>query len=120
METIKHLTQVQIRSFREDGYLVVESLFSPEEVRELVDNFMQMHREVRSQAASSLRIPRRRWRHTQALPAHDAPAQGKRVGLRYLLDDRLDAVLTGLFGEEVRIEESAGGGPCGSEDAGVH
>jgi hypothetical protein len=43
VETINHLTQEQIRSFREDGYLVVESLFSPEEVRELVDNFMQMH-----------------------------------------------------------------------------
>jgi phytanoyl-CoA hydroxylase len=40
--TMNHLTREQIRSFREDGYLVVESLFSPEEVRELVDNFMRM------------------------------------------------------------------------------
>jgi phytanoyl-CoA hydroxylase len=40
--TMNHLTQKQIRSFRGDGYLVVESLFSPEEVRELVDNFMRV------------------------------------------------------------------------------
>jgi hypothetical protein len=32
---MNHLAQEQIRSFREDGYLVVERLFSPEEVREL-------------------------------------------------------------------------------------
>ena len=43
METTKHLTQKQIRDFREDGYLLMERLFAPEEVRELVDNFMEMH-----------------------------------------------------------------------------
>jgi hypothetical protein len=31
VETTKHLTQDQVRNFREDGYLAVEGLFAPEE-----------------------------------------------------------------------------------------
>ena len=43
MESTQQLRQEQIRSFREDGYLLVEGLFAPDEVKELVDNFMRMH-----------------------------------------------------------------------------
>jgi phytanoyl-CoA hydroxylase len=43
LESTQQLTQEQIRGFREDGYLLVEGLFDPEEVRYLVDNFMEMH-----------------------------------------------------------------------------
>ena len=43
METSQQLTPEQIRIFQEDGYLLIEELFQPEEVRELVENFMKLH-----------------------------------------------------------------------------
>jgi len=60
VQTTKHLTQEQIQGFEEDGYLVVKGLIAPEEIRDLVDNFIEMHKGVRSPAASSLRTARRR------------------------------------------------------------
>jgi hypothetical protein len=98
VETKKHLTQEQIRSFREGGYLVVE--------RELVDNFMQMHAGV-------------------PIPGCFEPADSEEADCHYVgsSSERISKwhrpILT-MDGEEVRIEESAGEGPCGTEDAGVH
>jgi phytanoyl-CoA hydroxylase len=45
VETTKHLTREQIQGFQEDAYLVVDGHFAPEEVKALVDNFLQMHAE---------------------------------------------------------------------------
>jgi hypothetical protein len=88
VDTTRYVTQEQIQGFRGDGYLLMEGLFAPEEIRALVDNFMQMH------------------------------AGGPIPGC-FEPDDPEEAEVT-MEGEEVRIEESTGGGPCGTEDAGVH
>jgi hypothetical protein len=88
LETTKQLTPEQVRGFMEDGYLLVEGLFASEEIRTLVDNFMQMH-------------------------------SGGPIPGCFEPDDPEEAEVT-MEGEEVRIEESTGGGPCGTEDAGVH
>jgi phytanoyl-CoA hydroxylase len=101
VETIKHLTQEQIRSFREDGYLVVERLFSPEEVRELVDNFMQMHAGGQIPGCFEPASPEEAEGDIlQLYPRMMHPHRVNELALRYLLDDRLEAMLTGLFGEE--------------------
>ena len=81
METIQQLTPEQIRTFRDDGYLLVEGLFSPEEVRELVDNFMQMHAGGPIPGCFEPADPEEADDDILKLyPAHDAPAQGKPVG----------------------------------------
>jgi hypothetical protein len=101
VETIKHLTQEQIRSFREDGYLVVESLFSPEEVMELVDNFVQMYAGGQIPGCFEPASPEEAEGDIlQLYQRMMDPHRVNELALRYLLDDRLEAMLTGLFGEE--------------------
>lgn len=107
METKKHLTQEQIRSFRDEGYLVVESLFSPEEVRELVDNFMQMHAGGPIPGCFEPADPEEADGDVLKLyPRMMHPHRVNELALRYLLDDRLQAVLTGLLGEEPLAAQS--------------
>jgi phytanoyl-CoA hydroxylase len=107
VETIKHLTQEQIRSFRDEGYIVMEGLFAPEEVRELVDNFMQMHAGGPIPGCFEPADPEEADGDILKLyPRMMHPHRVNELALRYLLDDRLEAVLTGLFGEEPLAAQS--------------
>jgi phytanoyl-CoA hydroxylase len=107
VETIKHLTQEQIRSFRDEGYIVMEGLFAPEEVRELVDNLMQMHAGGPIPGCFEPADPEEADGDILKLyPRMMHPHRVNELALRYLLDDRLEAVLTGLFGEEPLAAQS--------------
>jgi phytanoyl-CoA hydroxylase len=107
LETTKRLTPEQVRGFREDGYLVVEGLFAPSEVRELLDNFMRMHAggpipgcfEPASAEEADGDV-------LKLYPRMMHPHRVDGLSLRYLLDDRLEEVLTDLFGEEPLVAQS--------------
>jgi len=107
LETTKRLTPEQVRGFREDGYVVVEGLFGPPEVEELLDNFMRMHAggpipgcfepaSVEEADGDILKL----------YPRMMHPHRVDGMSLRYLLDDRLEEVLTDLFGEEPLAAQS--------------
>ncbi|HET7270658.1 MAG TPA: phytanoyl-CoA dioxygenase family protein [Rubrobacter sp.] len=107
METTKHLTQEQIQSFHERGYLVVEGLFAPDEVSALIDNFMQMHAGGPIPGCFEPASPEEANGDTLKLyPRMMHPHRVNELALRYLLDDRLEDVLTGLFGEEPLAAQS--------------
>jgi phytanoyl-CoA hydroxylase len=107
VQTTRRLTREHIRSFREEGYLLVEGLFAPEEVKELVDNFMQMHAGGPIPGCFEPADPEEADGDILKLyPRIMHPHRVNELALRYLLDDRLEAALTGLFGEEPLAAQS--------------
>lgn len=97
----------QRQAFEEDGYLVVRGLFAPDDVRELIDTFMEMNAggsipgcfEIKPDAATST-DPLKRF------PRLMHPHRVNEVALRYLLDARLADILADLFGEEPLAAQS--------------
>jgi ectoine hydroxylase-related dioxygenase (phytanoyl-CoA dioxygenase family) len=102
-----HLSQEQIDRFNRDGHLVIEGFYTAEDVALLQQTFSDMH------AAGP--IPK------YFNPVSEAEAKGdplkmyprimhphrfNDVALRYLLDPRLEPVLTDLFGEEPLATQS--------------
>ena len=106
VETAKHLTREQIQGFQEDGYLVVESLFSSEEARMLSDNFMRMHAEGPIPGFEPASPEEANGDILKLYPRMMHPHRVDELSLQYLLDDRLESVLTGLFGEEPLAAQS--------------
>jgi len=107
VETTKHLTQEQIQGFQEDGYLVADGLFSSEEARVLADNFMRMHAEGPIPGCFEPASPEEAEGDILALyPRMMHPHRIDDMSLRYLLDNRLEYVLTDLFGEEPLAAQS--------------
>ena len=107
METTQQLTQEQIQGFRDDGYLLVERLFEPAEIRSLVDNFMEMHAGGTIPGCFEPASPEEADGDIFKLyPRMMHPHRVNELALRYLLDSRLEAVLTGLFEEEPLAAQS--------------
>src|SRR5437879_1451280 len=105
--TMEHLTSEQLRTFQQDGYLVLRGLLAPTEVQALVNNFMKMHEQGP--------IPG----YFEPVPAEQAngdilkqyprimhPHRFNELALRYLLDPRLANILEDLFGEEPLAAQS--------------
>jgi phytanoyl-CoA hydroxylase len=101
------LTPQQIRQFHEDGYLVVRGMFSPEEVRELRDTFMALH--------AAAPIGKYYIRATEEEAGGDPlklyprvmhPHRFNDLSMRWMLDPRIAAALTDLFGEEPLAAQS--------------
>jgi hypothetical protein len=109
------LNASQTRTFAERGYLVVPGLFSPEDVRVLLDTFMAMHAggpipgcfmpkagPVGGPEATTLKDID----ILDIYPRMMHPHRVNDVALRYLLDPRLAAILRDLFGEEPLAAQS--------------
>ncbi len=103
----RQLKQDQLREFDERGYVVVPELFRPDEVRLLIDNFMEIH------AGSPIpgRYERATWEEAngdplKVYPRIMHPHRFDSVALRYLLDPRLEVILGDLFGEEPLAAQS--------------
>jgi ectoine hydroxylase-related dioxygenase (phytanoyl-CoA dioxygenase family) len=99
--TARHLTANQRKTFEDDGHLVVRGLFGPDEVRLLKETFMQMHADgpvpgffEPKSADEAGGDPLKMY------PRIMHPHRFNDVARRYLLDPRLEAILTDLFGEE--------------------
>ncbi len=101
------LTEAQLQAFHEDGYVIIRSLFGADDVRTLLDNFMDMHAggaipgcfEPKSDEAAAGDI-------LKLYPRMMHPHRVNYLALRYLLDTRLEAILTDLFGEEPLAAQS--------------
>jgi hypothetical protein len=101
------LATEQIRAFEEDGYLVVRGLFSPAEVRELIDTFMAMHAGGPIPGCFAPKPPEEAAGDPLKLyPRMMHPHRVNAVALRYLLDPRLAEILADLFGEEPLAAQS--------------
>ncbi|MDQ3328071.1 MAG: phytanoyl-CoA dioxygenase family protein, partial [Chloroflexota bacterium] len=101
------LSPEQLQAFHNDGYLIVRALLAPEETKLLLDTFMAMH--------ASGPIPN--CFSPESLEAADGdmlklyprmmhPHRVNAVARRYLLDDRLERILSVLFGEEPLATQS--------------
>jgi hypothetical protein len=101
------LTPAQLSAFHEHGYLLVRGLFAPDELRLLLDTFMALHAGgpipgcfnpvPAAEAGGDI---------LKLYPRMMHPHRVNGVALRYLLDPRLAAILTDLFGEEPLAAQS--------------
>jgi ectoine hydroxylase-related dioxygenase (phytanoyl-CoA dioxygenase family) len=98
---LQALTPEQYEQFDRDGHLVINGFYSPDEVALLNDTFMEIHRNgpvtgyfEPVSAAEANGDPLRMY------PRIMHPHRFNEVARRYLLDPRLEPVLTDLLGEE--------------------
>src|SRR5438105_13036593 len=101
------LTPEQIHQFHRDGYLVLPGMFSPDEVRELRDTFMQIHarapignfyQHVSEEEAAGDPL--------KLYPRVMHPHRFDALSLRRMLDSRIAATLRDLFAEEPLAAQS--------------
>ncbi len=104
---LQHLTPEQYDRFENDGHLIIKGFYSPDEVQVLTDTFMEMHRQgpipgffAPKTAEEAKGDPLRMY------PRIMHPHRFNDVPLKYLLDRRLELVLTDLFGEEPLAAQS--------------
>src|SRR5262249_44731280 len=101
------LSREQLEQYHHDGYLVVRGMFTPEEVRELRDTFMQIHAGApignfyqhaseEEAAGDPLKL----------YPRVMHPHGFDELSMQRMLDPRIAAVLWDLFGEEPLAAQS--------------
>ena len=106
-QTRRGLSTEQLERFHSDGYLVIRQFYRPDEVALLRDTFMEMHRDgpipgffEPKTAAEANGDP------LAMYPRIMHPHRFNDVPRRYLLDARLEPILTDLFGEEPLAAQS--------------
>jgi ectoine hydroxylase-related dioxygenase (phytanoyl-CoA dioxygenase family) len=105
--TASRPTPQQLRAFHDDGYLIVRGLVAPEEVQALIDAFMAMHAGGPIPGCFAPAPPEEANGDSLKLyPRMMNPHRVNEVALRYLLDDRIAAILADLFGEEPLAAQS--------------
>lgn len=101
------LTDEQLQAFHHDGYLVIRGLLAPEETRLLLDTFMSMHAGGPIPGCFSPKSPEAaKGDVLKQYPRMMHPHRVNDVALRYLLDDRIERILSDLFGEEPLAAQS--------------
>lgn len=107
----QYLTDEQLAAFRRDGFLVVKGLFKPHEVDEIRDTFMEMNKNGPVEGLSEIRRPHAdgRFGYDPSDPLafyprmmHPHKHADKPVGpvaMKYMLDRRIEKILTDLMGE---------------------
>lgn len=101
------LTAAQKKDFDTNGFLVVKGLFAKAEIEQLKDNFMQMHAKgpipglfqplSEEEAGGDM---------LKMYPRIMHPHRVDELSKRYMLDPRIFAVLSELFGEEALAAQS--------------
>ncbi len=101
------LTDAQLAEFQDRGYIVIKGLLAPEEVQQLIDNFMEMHAGGPIPGCFNPKSPEEAKGDILKLyPRMMHPHRVNDVALRYLLDRRLEGILSDLFGEEPLAAQS--------------
>ena len=105
--TTPTLTAEQLRTFDEQGYLVIRAVLPAGEIRLLLDTFMQMHANGPIPGFFAPRsLAEAQGDLLKVYPRIMHPHRFNPVALRYLLDQRLGAILADLFGEEPLAAQS--------------
>jgi ectoine hydroxylase-related dioxygenase (phytanoyl-CoA dioxygenase family) len=106
-QSLRILAPDQREQFDTDGYLILKQFYQPEEVQLLVDTFMEIHRNgpVKGYFAPKS-AEEANGDPLKMYPRIMHPHRFNDVALRYLLDSRLEPVLTDLFGEEPLAAQS--------------
>ena len=105
--TAQHLTPEQLNTFHEQGYLIVPGVLRQDEVQQLLDTFMQIHRhgpvpgyfspQSAEEASGDM---------LKMYPRIMHPHRFNSVAQDYLLDARIAGILSDLFGEEPLAAQS--------------
>jgi ectoine hydroxylase-related dioxygenase (phytanoyl-CoA dioxygenase family) len=105
--TLRALTQQQREQFDSDGYLILKQFYRPEEVQLLVDTFMEIHHNgpVKGYFAPKT-AEEANGDPLKMYPRIMHPHRINDTARQYLLDSRLEPVLTDLFGEEPLAAQS--------------
>ena len=102
-----HLSPEQLSAFRDDGYLIMPRLLGPDEVHLLLDTFMTMHAGGPIPGCFNPKSPEEAGGDIlKVYPRMMHPHRVNDVALRYLLDPRIGAILSDLFGEEPLAAQS--------------
>src|SRR5690349_9531634 len=94
------LIREQLDQFQRDGYLVMRGLFSPDEVRELRDTFMEIH--ARAPIGSFYQHASEEEAAGDPLKLYPRvmhPHRFDALSMRRMLDPRIAATLRDLFAE---------------------
>jgi ectoine hydroxylase-related dioxygenase (phytanoyl-CoA dioxygenase family) len=105
--TLRALNKEQREQFDTDGYLILKQFYRPEEVQLLVDTFMEIHRNgpVKGYFAPKT-AEEANGDPLKMYPRIMHPHRINDTARQYLLDSRLEPVLTDLFGEEPLAAQS--------------
>ena len=107
MITTPTLTPEQLRIFDEQGYLVIRGALPADEVRLLLDTFTEMHTQGPVPGFFEPKsLEEANGDMLKVYPRVMHPHRFNAIALRYLLDPRLGAILTALFGEEPLAAQS--------------
>ena len=102
-----NLTEEQLQTFEDQGYLIIRGLLEREEIQMLIDNFMRMHAGGPIDGCFSPAPPEEaKGDILKQYPRMMHPHRVDDLSLRYLLDARIGTVLEGLFGEEPLAAQS--------------
>ena len=106
-QQLRGLSQDQLDQFNTEGFLVIRGFYHPEEVDRLRDTFMQMHRNGPVEGFFEPKTEEEAGGDPlQMYPRILHPHRFVDLAQRYLLDARLEPVLTDLFGEEPLAAQS--------------
>ncbi len=104
---LRALTPEQRERFDTDGYLILKQFYRPEEVTLLVDTFMEIHRNGPVKGYFSPKTAEEaNGDPLKMYPRIMHPHRFNDTARQYLLDSRLEPVLTDLFGEEPLAAQS--------------
>lgn len=97
----------QLAQFEQDGFLVIRGMFSPDEVRELCDTFMELHARSPIEGFYAHATEEEAGGDPLKLyPRMMHPHRYCELAMRRMLDPRIAAVLWDLFGEEPLAAQS--------------
>lgn len=107
VKSMEGVSAAQVQAFQDQGFLKVDGLFGEGEVRELLDNFMEMQAGGPIPGCFNPVAPSEAQGDPLKLyPRMMHPHRVNETALRYLLDDRIAAILSNLFGEEPLAAQS--------------
>ena len=105
--TLRALSPEQLETFHRDGHLVLKGFYRPDEVTLLVDTFMAMHAQGPIPGFFNPKTAEEaKGDPLKMYPRIMHPHRFNDVARTYLLDARLEAVLSDLFGEEPLAAQS--------------
>lgn len=93
------LTQSELAAFERDGYAIVRGLFTPGEIRELIDTFDGLYARGEIPGCFKAIPPAEAEDPLDVYPRMMHPHRVSQVAMRYMIHPRLEPILRALLGE---------------------